>query len=89
VSYATDIDKARKVIAYVVENTENVILDKGVDIFLSNHCESSIDFSVRVWSKTENYWTVYFSINENMKKAFDKAGIEIPYPQMDVHVKNN
>ncbi len=86
VSYATDIDKARKVIAYVVENTEKVILDKGVDIFLSNHGESSLDFSVRVWSKTEDYWAVYFSINENVKKAFDKASIEIPFPQMDVHV---
>ncbi len=89
VSYATDIDKARKVIAYVIENTENVILDKGFDILLSGHGESSIDFAVRVWSKSEDYWTVYFSINENVKKAFDKAGIEIPYPQMDVHVKNN
>ncbi|MBQ8541103.1 MAG: mechanosensitive ion channel [Clostridia bacterium] len=89
VSYATDIDKARKVIAYVIENTEKVILDKGVDIVLSNHGESSLDFAVRVWSKTEDYWTVFFAINENVKKAFDKAGIEIPYPQMDVHVKNS
>ena len=89
VSYSSDIDKVRKVIAYVAENTDKVLLDKGVDIFLSNHGESSIDFSVRVWSKTEDYWTVYFSINENVKKAFDKACIEIPFPQMDVHVKNN
>lgn len=89
VSYASDIDKVRKVIAYVIENTENIITDRGVDIFLSNHGESSIDFSVRVWTQTENYWSVYFSINENVKKAFDKAGIEIPYPQMDVHVKNS
>lgn len=89
VSYSTDIDKARKVINYVIENTENIIAERGVDIFLSNHGESSIDFAVRVWTQTENYWSVYFSINENMKKAFDKAGIEIPFPQMDVHVKSN
>ena len=87
VSYQTDIDMARKVINYVIENTENIITDRGVDIFLSNHGESSIDFSVRVWTQTENYWSVYFSINENVKKAFDKAGIEIPYPQVDVHMK--
>ncbi|MBR5535313.1 MAG: mechanosensitive ion channel [Clostridia bacterium] len=89
VSYSSDIDKVRKVIAYVIENTENIIADRGVDIFLSNHGESSIDFSVRVWTQTENYWKVYFSVNENVKKAFDKANIEIPFPQMDVHVKNN
>ncbi len=89
VSYSTDIDKARKVINYVIENTENIIAERGVDIFLSNHGESSIDFAVRVWTQTENYWSVYFSINENMKKAFDKAGIEIPFPQVDVHMKSN
>ncbi len=89
VSYSSDIDKVRKVIAYVIENSENIIFDRGVDIFLSNHGESSIDFAVRVWTKTENYWSVYFDINEKVKKAFDKAGIEIPFPQMDVHVKSN
>ncbi len=89
VAYSVDIDKARKVIAYVIENTEKVLKDKSVDIFVSNHGESSIDLSVRVWSKTEDYWTVYFEINENVKKAFDKTGIEIPFPQLDVHVKNN
>lgn len=89
VAYSVDIDKARKVIAYVVENTEKVLKDKNVDIFVSNHGESSIDLSVRVWSKTEDYWTVYFEINENVKKAFDKTGIEIPFPQLDVHVKND
>ena len=89
VSYSTDIDKVRKLIAYVVETNELVLKDKSVDIFLANHNESSIDFSVRAWTKTSDYWTVYFDINEKMKKAFDKAGVEIPFPQMDVHVKNN
>lgn len=87
VSYSSDIEKVRKVIAYVIENTENIITDKGVDIVLSNHGESSIDFAVRVWTQTENYWKVFYSINENVKKAFDKAGIEIPYQQIDVHMK--
>ena len=89
VSYASDIDKVKKVISYVIDNTENIIKDRGVDILLSNHGESSVDFAVRVWTQPENYWSVYFSINENVKRAFDKAGIEIPYQQIDVHVKNN
>lgn len=87
VSYSADIDKVRKVIAYVIANSENILTDKGVDIVLSNHGESSVDFAVRLWTKTENYWSVYFDINEKVKKAFDAADIEIPYPQMDVHIK--
>lgn len=88
VAYSSDIDKVKKVIEYVVSKNENVLEDKGVNIFLSKHGESSIDFSVRVWAKTENYWSVFFDINEKMKKAFDSAGIEIPYQQLDVHIKN-
>ena len=45
-------------------------------------------FAARVWCKNEDYWSVYFDLNEGVKKAFDEKGIEIPYPQMDVHVKN-
>lgn len=89
VSYSADIDKVREVIRNVVEKSENIITDKGVDIFVSNHGESSVDFAVRVWTNTENYWSVYFDLNEKVKKAFDAEHIEIPFPQMDVHVKNN
>lgn len=89
VSYSADIDKVRKVIAYVIEKSENILADRDVDIFVSNHGESSVDFAVRVWTKTENYWSVYFDLNEKIKKAFDAANIEIPFPQMDVHVKDN
>lgn len=87
VSYSSDIDKVKKVIVDTVMENDKVMKDKGVDVFLSKHTESGIEFSLRVWSKTEDYWTIYFDINEKMKKAFDREGIEIPYPQMDVHVK--
>lgn len=49
--------------------------------------DSSLDFALRVWCKTEDYWDVYFGMNEGVKKAFDERGIEIPFPQMDVHIK--
>ena len=48
---------------------------------------SSINITVRAWVKNADYWTVYFDINEQMKKAFDENDISIPFPQMDVHVK--
>ena len=50
------------------------------------HNDSALTYTVRVWCKTEDYWDVYFDMTEGIKKAFDKNGIEIPYPQMDVHV---
>lgn len=88
VSYNADIDTVKKVISYVVSNNKQVLHDKGIDIVLSKQNESSLDFAVRVWAATGDYWSVYFDINEAVKKAFDKANIEIPYPQMDVHIKS-
>ena len=54
---------------------------------LSEHADSALVFTVRVWVNKENYWTVNFDLNEQVKEAFDKAGIEIPYPQIDVHTR--
>ena len=48
--------------------------------------DSSVNFAVRPWTKPDNYWPVYFSITEKMKLALDDAGIEIPFPQVDVHM---
>lgn len=89
VSYSADVDKVRKIIEEAVKANENVLENPNVDIFLSSHADSAIKFAVRVWTKTENYWAVYFDINEKIKKAFDANGIEIPFQQIDVHVKNN
>ena len=55
---------------------------------LSNHGESSLEYTLRVWSKASDYWTVKFDLLENVKKEFDANGISIPYPQMDVHIDN-
>lgn len=87
VSYASDIDKVREIIASVIDKNENVLKDKGVDILVSKLDESSIGFAVRVWSKTDNYWDVYFNLNEGVKKALGENKIESPFKQVDVHVK--
>lgn len=54
---------------------------------VSEHGDSSINIVARAWTKSADYWTVNFDVLEAVKDAFDKNGIEIPYPQMDVHVK--
>ena len=53
------------------------------------HGDSAINFIVKAWCKTEDYWTVYYDLLETVKIKFDEEGILIPYPQMDLHVKKN
>lgn len=86
IGYDDDIDKAKEVIKKVVEGCEQIDHSKEVDIFVSELADSSVNFAVRPWCKTEDYWTVYKYMQEHIKKEFDKAGIGIPFPQMDVHV---
>jgi len=86
IGYADDIDKARSVIEKVVESCDKIDHSQPVDILVSELGDSSVNFAVRPWAKTENYWAVHFYMHEHIKKEFDKAGVGIPFPQMDVHL---
>ena len=85
IGYNDDIDKARSIMQGVIKTCPQVLKDKQVDIFVSELADSSVNFTVRPWANSAHYWDVFFYLNENIKKAFDKEGISIPYPQMDVH----
>ena len=61
--------------------------DKDIIVRILRHSDSSITYAVKVWVKSEDYWTTYFDLQENIKEAFDKNKIEIPYPQLDIHQK--
>lgn len=86
IGYDDDIDKARTVIEEVAKGCPQVLTTRPVDIFVSELADSSVNFAVRPWCDPADYWDVYFYMHEQIKKAFDKAGLNIPYPQMDVHV---
>lgn len=86
IGYPDNIDKAREVIKKVVDACPYVDHSQPVDIFVTKLGNSSVDFAVRPWCKTENYWNVHFYMQEHIKKEFDNAGIGIPFPQMDVHI---
>ena len=88
VDYATDIEKVKRVITEVALEDERIIKEKDVFVRLNEMADSSLIFAVRVWVKLEDYWPVNFDLKENIKKALDKNQISIPFPQMDVHVKN-
>lgn len=86
IGYPDDIDKARSVIEKVVKSCDKIDHSQPVDILVSELGDSSVNFAVRPWAKTENFWAVHFYMQEHIKKEFDKAGIGIPFPQMDVHM---
>ncbi len=84
-AYDCDIDKVEKTLTAVCEAHEKVLKDPAVFARLSAHKDSALEYTVRVWCDAEDYWTVYFDLIKNVKLAFDKEGISIPYPQLDVH----
>lgn len=86
VSYNSDIDEVKRVILSVISKDERIHKDPAPEVYLEKHDQSSLNFICRAFCDTDNYWGVKFSLNENIKKAFDENGIEIPYPQLDVHI---
>lgn len=87
ISYSSDIQKAKTVLLDVL-NKERRLLDVEAPIvFVDELADSCIRMGIRCFVSHENYWSVKWSLNENIKMALDNAGIEIPFPQMDVHVR--
>ncbi len=88
-AYDCDIEKTKKIIEEIIANHPLTLENPASLVRLSEHGQNALTYTARAWCKNENYWDVKFDITEQVKKEFDKEGIEIPYPQMDVHVKNN
>ena len=86
VAYDSDIDKVKEVLKKVIDKEELILKDKEIFIRLTNHADSALIFTTRVWTLNANYWNLKFNMLENVKKEFDKNGITIPFPQMDVHL---
>jgi small conductance mechanosensitive channel len=86
VSYDANLAKTKEVLASVIEKNELVLKTPAVTIGVSELADNSVNLVVRPWVKSENYWPVYFELLENIKVALDEAGIEIPYPQLSLHV---
>jgi len=87
VSYDDDLKKARQVIEQVLAGDDRILSEPPVTVAVSELADSSVNFVVRPWVKTTDYWDVYFNLTEGIKLALDKNGITIPYPQRDIHMK--
>lgn len=86
IGYNDNIGDAKVVLEKIVSADSRILKDPAHQIAVSELADSSVNFVVRVWVKTADYWDVYFDTTENIKLEFDAAGISIPFPQQDVHL---
>ncbi|MBJ90122.1 MAG: mechanosensitive ion channel protein [Woeseia sp.] len=86
VSYKDDLDKVRKTIEDLIKNESRILKDPNYLIAVSELADSSVNFMVRVWVKTQDYANVKFDMTEAVKKRFDQEGISFPFPQQDIHI---
>ena len=86
IGYNDVIDKAKRVLGELIDADPRILKDPSPLIAVSELADSSVNFVVRPWVKSADYWGVYFGLTEAVKKRFDQEGISIPYPQQDVHL---
>ncbi len=88
IAYGDNVKHAKEIIQQLIEDDERILTEPEPFIALHSLGNSSVNIVVRAWSKAENLWPVYFDMNEKVYNTFAEQGINIPFPQMDVHLKN-
>lgn len=86
IGYSDDIDKAKAIFTEILSTDSRVLSEPEAMVKLHTLNESSVDFVVRPWVKTDDYWDVYWDVTEKVKKRLDEEGVTIPFPQRDVHL---
>ncbi|MEM9530377.1 MAG: mechanosensitive ion channel domain-containing protein [Pseudomonadota bacterium] len=86
IGYDDDIELAGRILKEIVTGHDKVLADPAPVVALHELADSSVNFVVRPWAKTSDYWAVYWDVHKQVKKRFDAEGVSIPYPQMDVHL---
>ncbi|MCU7959190.1 MAG: mechanosensitive ion channel [gamma proteobacterium symbiont of Bathyaustriella thionipta] len=86
VSYDADLKQVRSVLQEIISQDERVLSDPEPQVLVGELADNSVNFFVRLWVKSADYWNVFFDTNEAVKLRMDEAGIGIPYPQRDVHI---
>lgn len=89
IAYGDSFEKARNVIRNVIESDSLILSEPEPLIRMCSHKESSVGICVQVWTENENYWKVFYNLTESVKLEFDRNNIEIPYSQIDIHIKEN
>lgn len=87
IAYSSDLKKAKSILERLLHEDEHVLSDQEMQVFVDELGASGIMLGIRAWVNTEQYWPTKWRLNEEIKLAFDEEGIEIPFPQMDVHIR--
>ena len=87
IAYSSDLKKAKSILERLLHEDEHVLSDQEMQVFVDELGASGIMLGLRAWVNTEQYWSTKWRLNEEIKLAFDEEGIEIPFPQMDVHIR--
>lgn len=86
IGYKDNIDTAREIVNQIIKENKMVVRTPEPLIQVTSLSDHSVDLAVKVWCEADDYWDIYFSFQEEIKKAFDRGGISIPYPQTDIHI---
>ena len=89
ISYDADIRQAKNVIEELLEKDECIIKNEQINVFVHELADNAVVLGIRAWVKNEEYWTTRWRLLEEIKLSLDENGIEIPYPQMTVHMQKN
>ena len=89
IGYSSDIKKAKEILLEIARSNEKILQDPAPVVYVAELADSSVNLSLRFWSKNEDYWDRYFFVMEEIKLRFDQNGIEIPFPQRDIYVKKS
>ncbi|MEN8124357.1 MAG: mechanosensitive ion channel domain-containing protein [Bacteroidota bacterium] len=89
IAYGENVEKSREVLNELVKNDKRVLTDPLPFIGVTELADSSVNLTFRIWAKADDYWDVFFDMNENVYNAFNKSGVQIPFPQMDIHLNKN
>lgn len=87
IGYSSDIKKAKDILLQICAENENILTDPVPEVYVDGLGDSSVDLTLRFWAENSVFWAAHFHVIEETKKRFDAAGIEIPFPQRDIHVK--
>lgn len=88
IGYSSDMKKAKEIVRRIYESHPLVLVEDGVTVYVGELAASSVIIGGRGWTKTGDYWSVRWAITEQIKDEFDRAGIEIPFNQMDVNIRH-
>lgn len=89
VGYSADFERARTIVSDILSSHELTLKEPAPMVRMSAHSANGIDITARAWAKSSDYWTVHFDVIESVKREFDAAGIEIPFAQLDVHMRSD